>query len=135
MRIRPIGEGDLLALTEMFARCSDRTRYRRFHGVVREFPEPYLAGALKGEPGHVALVAETADGIVALASCVTSENGDREIGILVEDAFQRQRIGTRLLEALLADAGGHTVRALIQPDQSWMLPVLSRYQQVIPHYW
>jgi GNAT superfamily N-acetyltransferase len=133
IRIRPVGEGDLLGLTEMLSRCSEQTRYRRFHGFVRAFPERYLADALKGGPAHVALVAETPDRIVALASCVTGDDGTREIGILVEDAYQRRRIGTRLLETLLAHAahaGQAPVQATIQYDQTWMVPLLRRYEQI-----
>jgi GNAT superfamily N-acetyltransferase len=128
--IRPISEDDLLELTDMFERCSEQTRYRRFHSYIRAFPEPYLTDALKGNHGHFALVAQAPDGIVALASCVTLDEGICEIGILVEDRYQRQRIGSRLLAALLAHAGDRTVRAQIQHDRSWMVPLLLRHEQI-----
>ena len=130
LTIRQIDEADLLDLTDMFARCSRQTIYRRFHGYVRAFPEPYFTDALKGDPRHFALVAETPGKIVALASCVTLDNGSCEIGILVEDDYQRQRLGTRLLDRLVAQAGPHTVRATIQHDQRWIIPVLLRYQNI-----
>jgi GNAT superfamily N-acetyltransferase len=130
MTIRRIGEGDLLALTEMFERCSPHTIYRRFHGYVRAFPEPYFTDALKADPSHYALVAELPGKIIALGSCVTVDDGSCEVGILVEDDYQRQRLGTRLLEALLAQAGSRPVRATIQHDQSWIIPTLLRYQNI-----
>jgi GNAT superfamily N-acetyltransferase len=130
VNIRPVGDGDLLELTEMFSRCSIQTIYRRFHGYVRAFPEPYLTDALKGDPRHFALVAETSTQIVAMASSVTLDDGTCEIGILVEDDYQRQRLGTRLLEMLLAQIGPRTVRATIQYDQSWIIPLLLRYQNI-----
>jgi GNAT superfamily N-acetyltransferase len=128
--IRQINDADLLDLTDMFARCSRPTIYRRFHGYVRAFPEPYFTDALKGDPRHFALVAETPGKIVALASCVTLGNGSCEIGILVEDDYQRQRLGTRLLDTLVAQAGPRAVRATIQHDQRWIIPVLLRYQNI-----
>jgi GNAT superfamily N-acetyltransferase len=130
MNVRPVTDGDLLELTDMFARCSPQTIYRRFHGYVRAFPEPYFTDALKGDPRHFALVAETSTRIVALASSVTLDDGTCEIGILVEDDYQRQRIGSRLLETLLAQAGTRTARATIQHDQSWIIPVLLRYKNI-----
>jgi GNAT superfamily N-acetyltransferase len=130
MNVRPVTDGDLLELNDMFARCSPQTIYRRFHGYVRAFPEPYFTDALKGDPRHFALVAETSTRIVALASSVTLDDGTCEIGILVEDDYQRRRIGSRLLETLLAQAGARTARATIQHDQSWIIPVLLRYKNI-----
>jgi GNAT superfamily N-acetyltransferase len=130
MNVRPVTDGDFLELTDMFARCSRQTIYRRFHGYVRAYPEPYFTDALKGDPRHFALVAETPTRIVALASSVKLDDGTCEIGILVEDGYQRQRIGTRLLETLLAQAGPRTVRATIQRDQSWIIPALLRHNNI-----
>jgi GNAT superfamily N-acetyltransferase len=143
--IRQVGEGDLLDLTDMFARCSSQTIYRRFHGYVRTFPEPYFSDAMKGDPRHFTLVAETPGRIVALASRVTldhplaggaggrppaSQQSTCEVGILIEDDYQRKRIGTRLLDTLLTHAGTRTVRATIQHDQSWIVPMLRRYENI-----
>jgi GNAT superfamily N-acetyltransferase len=130
MNVRPVTDGDFLELTDMFARCSRQTIYRRFHGYVRAYPEPYFTDALKGDPRHFALVAETPTQIVALASSVKLDDGTCEIGILVEDGYQRQRIGTRLLETLLAQAGSRTVHATIQRDQSWIIPALLRHNNI-----
>lgn len=125
MKIRPASPGDRAALTAMFERCSSQTRYRRFHGFLHAFPERYLADALSGRPEHVALVAEIDHKIVALASCA-----DGEIGILVEDAFQRQGIGTRLLAALTQLSGPAMLLATIQPDQAWILSLLRHYSNI-----
>jgi GNAT superfamily N-acetyltransferase len=128
--IRRISEDDLLDLTDMFARCSVQTIYRRFHGYVRTFPEPYFTDAIKDHPRHFALVAETPGKLVAMASCVTLDDGTCEVGILVEDDYQRQHLGTRLLETLLGYAGLRAVRATIQHDQSWIIPTLARYKKI-----
>jgi GNAT superfamily N-acetyltransferase len=128
--IRRISEDDLFDLTDMFARCSVQTIYRRFHGYVRTFPEPYFTDAVKRDPRHVAFVAETPGSLVAMASCVLLDDGTCDIGILVEDDYQRQRLGTRLLETLLEYAGPHIVCATIQHDQSWIIPTLARYKNI-----
>ena len=125
MNIRPATTGDRAALIAMFERCSPETRYRRFHGFLRALPERYLADALSGRSGHIALVAEAGDRIIALASCA-----DDEIGILVEDAFQRQGIGTRLLTALTQLSGPGMLLATIQPEQAWILSLLRQYSTI-----
>jgi GNAT superfamily N-acetyltransferase len=125
MNIRPATPGDRAALIAMFERCSPETRYRRFHGFLRALPERYLTDALSGRPDHIALVAEAGERIVALASCA-----DDEIGILVEDAFQRRGIGTRLLSALAQRSGPGMLLATIQPDQAWILSLLRRYSNI-----
>ncbi len=125
MNLRPATPGDRAALIAMFGRCSKDTRYRRFHGFLRAFPERYLADALSGRPGHIALVAEVAGRIVALGSCA-----DDEIGILVEDEFQRQGIGTRMLTALTQLSGPGMLLATIQSDQAWILSLLRHFGNI-----
>jgi len=125
MNIRAAAPGDRAALTAMFGRCSDQTRYRRFHGFVHALPERYLADALAGRPEHIALVAEDNGQIVALSSCA-----DGEIGILVEDLYQRQGIGTRMLNELLERCGPAVQLATIQHDQAWLVTFLRRYTKI-----
>jgi len=128
--IRRVRPGDRAALAAMLERCTDQTRYRRFHGVVGSFPARYLDSALAGDPSHFALVAWTPGAIVALASCVTLEDGTAELGILVEDARQRHGLGTRLLRLLVehADRGGRQIlHAAVLAEQPWILRLLSAY--------
>lgn len=125
MIVRPAAQGDRAALIAMFERCSSQTRYRRFHGFLHAFPERYLADALSGRPGHIALVAELAGRIVALGSCA-----DDEIGILVEDEFQRQGIGTSMLTALTQLSGPGMLLATIQSDQAWILSLLRHFSNL-----
>lgn len=62
--MRRAAERDRAALAQMLARCSSQTRYRRFHGHVRAFPDRFLTEAISGDPVHYALVGEAADGSV-----------------------------------------------------------------------
>lgn len=135
-------------LTSMFARCTLETRYRRFHGPVKTIPERYLAEALSASPFHYALVAclapprgaaagadqmagpspETRPGeIVALASCRLSDEGAAELGILIEDAWQRTGLGTRLLSDLVAyarEVGLLVLEAQLLAEQAWIAGLL-----------
>ncbi len=109
----------------MLLRCTKQTRYRRFHGFLESFPEPFFTDALAGRQGHLALVAETPTRIVAFASCC-----DGELGILVEDAYQRRGIGGRLLTILLEFSGHQEFLAVIQHDQLWIVPFLSKNKKI-----
>jgi GNAT superfamily N-acetyltransferase len=125
VRIRQAGAADGPGLAAMLLRCTARSRYRRFHGFVESIPEPYFADALSGRPGHLALVAEISGQIVALASCC-----DGELGILVEDAYQRRGIGSRLLITLLEFSGHTEFLAVIQYDQLWIVPLLTKNKKI-----
>lgn len=112
------------------SRCSDRTRLRRFHGPLVEFPEPYLTEALSGVGEHLALVVETGETLCALASCRTVDEGVAELAILVEDNHQRQGWGSHLLALLIAsadNAGLSILRATVIVEQQWVLSALRAY--------
>jgi GNAT superfamily N-acetyltransferase len=129
VHIRPAVPGDRPALVQMLARCSDRSRYLRFFAGIRSWPERYLADALSGRPDHIALVAEVAGTVVALASAVTIE-GAAELGVLVEDTQQRKGIGGSLLRSLvhrLDRAGVQELTASVQVEQRWIAGVLRTF--------
>lgn len=135
--MRRAAAGDRPALERMLARCTGQTRYRRFHGPVSVFPERYLAEALSGSPLHFALVAcldedeaEDDDTVVALASCRAVDEGVAELGILVEDDWQRRGVGGDLLGEIVAYAARTGLRALqaqVLADQPWIVGLLRRH--------
>lgn len=108
--IRTLQPDDGEALARMMARCSEKTRYERFHGVVTDIPPAYLRSCLTGE--HLALVAEEATEIVALASIgpVFEEPDVSEVAVIVEDRWQSRGVGRALVAALVAKAGKSVVR-------------------------
>jgi GNAT superfamily N-acetyltransferase len=115
---------DRPALTEMLSRCTDSSRLQRFLAPVRSFPEPYFTDALAGHADHVALVAESPTAVVALASCRATAGETADLAVLVEDAWQRQGIGTCLLGGLLDHAGRRGLRKLkatMRADQDWIM--------------
>jgi N-acetylglutamate synthase-like GNAT family acetyltransferase len=128
--IRQATAGDRQALADMLSRCTDSTRLRRFLAPLRSFPEPYLTEALAGRGEHLALIAETSSAVVALASCCAVGDGVAELAVLVEDASQRQGIGTCLLSRLInhADRSGlHTLQATVLAEQAWIMRVLGSH--------
>jgi GNAT superfamily N-acetyltransferase len=136
--VRRAVAGDREALGLMFGRCTAETRYRRFHGPVKAIPERYLADALSGSAFHYALVAspdlvsgpEAGGGIVALASCRLVDEGAAELGLLIEDRWQRRGLGTRLLRDLVTHAGEAGLRVLeaqLLAEQAWIAGLLRPY--------
>ena len=139
--VRRAAAGDRPALERMLARCTGQTRYRRFHGPVTVFPERYLTEALSGSPLHFALVAcldedAEVDGtvvegtVVALASCRAVDEGVAELGILVEDEWQRRGVGSELLREIVAYAATTGLRALqaqVLAEQPWIVGLLRRH--------
>jgi GNAT superfamily N-acetyltransferase len=130
---------DRTAIRAMFGRCSNETRYRRFHGPVKAIPERYLADALSGSAFHYALVARRGQvagpqarggDIVALASCRLVDEGAAELGLLIEDAWQRRGLGTRLLRDLVthaSEAGLRALEAQLLAEQAWIAGLLRPY--------
>ena len=141
IRVRPAVPADRAALARMFERCTAATRYRRFHGPVKAIPERYLSEALSGSLFHHALVSylEPAapaharalpGGIVALASCRLVDEGAAELGVLIEDEWQRKGLGTRLVRELVAhasDVGLRVLEAQLLAEQAWITSLLRPY--------
>lgn len=129
--IRLATAADRAAVAEMAGRCSELTRYRRFHAPVRTIPERYLAEALSGVPEHYALVAVAPSGAVtALASRRIIAPGAAELAVLIEDGSQRLGLGRLLLHNLIhsAERPELTVfRATILREQGWITRLLSEY--------
>jgi len=140
--VRQAVTADRAALDQMFGRCTPQTRYRRFHGPVKAIPGRYLTEALAGGPFHYALVVspgpgtgvgddpEACDRIVALASCRTVDEGAAELGVLIEDAWQRRGLGTRLVHDLVthaSQAGLRVLEAQLLAEQAWITGLLRPY--------
>jgi GNAT superfamily N-acetyltransferase len=133
--IRRAAQTDRAALAEMFARCTAQTRYRRFQGHVDILPARYLTEALSGGADHLGLVAVAAAGswygsIVALASRRTVAPGVADLGLLVEDGWQRLGIGAALLCEIACHArrdGIGMLTAQVLAEQSWIVRLLAQY--------
>jgi GNAT superfamily N-acetyltransferase len=115
----------MLAVSEMTARCSRDTIYHRFHGFVH-LPT-YLATLLASEQKSV--IAWWGSCCVGLASLGPGPRG-QELGVVVEDAWQRQGVGVAMLEALVDLARGQgfdLLHADVLFEDVFILGVLARY--------
>lgn len=100
--LRPPARSDLSRITAMWERCSLATRIGRFHAPVRDLPARYLETALSDPATSLVAVHGSAGAVVALASLIPGRGGSAELGVLVEDAWQRQGIGRELVTHLIA---------------------------------
>lgn len=126
---RPADAGPLAA---MFGRCSTETRVARFHGLLHELPVAYLTEALTAGPEvHDALVLQTPAGeLVALASARRLDDEPAvEVGLLVEDAWQRRALGPLLLTSLAVRArarGALVLRCDVLASRQYVVEVVRR---------
>lgn len=118
---------DADALIAMHRRCSSETVYRRYHAPMSRVT-PRLARSLL-EPADGLSMVLVMDGGVVGAGLLASGPGGPELGIMVEDRWQRRGLGTRLLRALVEEAahlGLERVTCIVQPDNEAVLPTIHR---------
>jgi len=113
----------------MHRRCSPASRYHRWHAPLPEMPERYLAGVLAGAAEHLALVAVSGGQIVAVASAVQHQDV-WELGILVEDRYQRRGLGSALLAALLGAIPADRLQIDLLVERAGLLRPLGRLGRV-----
>jgi GNAT superfamily N-acetyltransferase len=101
VQVAPSTAADLPFVLAMTARCSRETLFHRFHGFTDG--GGYIRGLFSGEREDAMFVARSGLACVGLASLDRDGTGVAHVGVLVEDAWQRQGIGSLLLAAL-ADA-------------------------------
>ena len=88
----------------MWERCSLATRIARFHAPVRDIPASYLETVLTDPSTSLVGVQRSAGAVIALASLIPGRGGSAELGVLVEDTWQRQGIGREVVAQLIASA-------------------------------
>ena len=111
--IRGIAANDAPAVQRFICNLSAANRYLRFLRPIRELPEDMLYRFTHPAREHeVVLVASTADdGITGMTQYVAEENGTScELAIVVGDAWQRQGLGYRMLQALSQIATDNGIR-------------------------
>ncbi len=125
--LRPGTVDDASAVIAMHARCSAETVYRRYHSPVPRLSPGRARGLLEPE-GGLSLVMTAGDDVVAIGMLAVDPAGV-ELGIMVEDGWQRQGFGTKLLRALAveaADRGVDTVTCMVQPANEAVLRTIHR---------
>jgi GNAT superfamily N-acetyltransferase len=126
LRIAVLKPNDCRALLGLLARCSPTALYRRFHGVTNGiFYAEQIVAAAEGRDSYVAWIGEECVGLGNLH--VRDDTAD--IGVLVEDDWQRRGVGTALLLALVSgvrERGLHFLRADVLEENRFVLPLLAR---------
>jgi RimJ/RimL family protein N-acetyltransferase len=134
IEIRALKPGDRQALLAAADRTSDRSLYRRFFGVRREFTEEEVASFVNIDfVGEVALIAvaheREREAIAGGGRYIVVRPGTAELAFTVVDDYQRQGIASALLRHLvtLARAAGlHELIAEVLSDNVAMLQVFER---------
>jgi GNAT superfamily N-acetyltransferase len=104
---------DAQAIASMWQRCTLATRIARFHAPVRDIPAAYLTAVSADPSASVVAACQNCGAVVALASLIPEASQDSaEIGVLVEDAWQRAGIGRRLVAHLTAIAQARGITSL-----------------------
>ncbi|HEU4515288.1 MAG TPA: GNAT family N-acetyltransferase [Nocardioidaceae bacterium] len=113
---------DTDALVALHGRCSSETLYRRYHAPIAHVT-PRMVRAQLEPTGGRSIVLSVGDRVVAAAMYsvdpASTEPGAVEVGLMVEDAWQRQGHGARLLHALAvqaAEQGVETLTCFVQPE-------------------
>jgi GNAT superfamily N-acetyltransferase len=123
LHIFALSPNQLGGLLEMLRRCSRSSLVHRFHGVTDGTDHVRQLVATQGH-GHESLSAWSGGRCVGLATL-----GDHELGILVEDRWQRRGVGTALVDRLVASARArgfdHLVANVLGEDR-FVLEVLRR---------
>jgi GNAT superfamily N-acetyltransferase len=117
-RLRPGTTYDLPRLVAMHARCSQETIRRRYHTAVPQLSARLAHGLLRPARGW-SVVAVSGGDLVGIAAYAANHDGGYDVGLLVEDQWQRQGVGSRLLGVLARHARDHRIPALTcttQPD-------------------
>jgi GNAT superfamily N-acetyltransferase len=120
---------DVVDLLAMYDRCSPETRYRRWHGHLHAFPAAYLSTLVAAADEHIAVVARHDSEVIGFASAAETAPATREIGILVEDRWQRRGVGRMLQSLLLAESvalGTRYVRAEVLASDAWLVDALRK---------
>jgi GNAT superfamily N-acetyltransferase len=124
--LRP-GVSETGAVLAMVARCSRASLFHRFHGFTDGVA--YFGALLRDRPFDQTRLAWYGSTCVGVAALGVSATGIVDLGLLVEDAWQRRGIGTRLVSSLLDGArakGVTTVHADVLSDDRFILRVLRR---------
>jgi len=111
--IQAVSLEDRELLRRMFSRLSRESIYQRFHMPYPSVPEWAVALFIGShEPQGKYLVAVVGNNIVGHAMYTRSEDGrSADIGIIVEDEWQRRGIGKLLLSKLAAAARRQRIEA------------------------
>src|ERR687893_2061957 len=117
---RGVRPDDAPALQRLYGRCSERTIYLRFFGLMKELSDEkarYFASTDGADHfGLVALDPEDQNEIIAVVRYAREPGDERaEYAALVEDRWQGKGVGASLTRWLIDRARGNGVRSFYAP--------------------
>jgi GNAT superfamily N-acetyltransferase len=119
---------DVAAVLRMHERCSAVAILRRYHSPLPRIGRR-MAGELISPSGGASLLAVLGSEVVGMATIAPYDGGTFELGVLVEETWQRRGIGSALVHqaARLARArGADDVVCLARRDDRAALPTIAR---------
>jgi len=113
--LRPSVPLDAPRLVTMFERCSPESRYARFLAPLRYFPASHLVDVVRSSPIRRSWVIDDLDTghVVGVGSWFRNQGDTAEVGLLIEDAFQHQGLGSTLLDELVSSARTAGITTLV----------------------
>lgn len=133
--LRALDATDRDRMVALWDRLSPQTRMRRFNSAI-PCPSEALLDVLMDVDGRAraALVAVDGDDIVAVARYAAEPGASSaEVAIVVEDAWQRRGVGTRLLAALFELAAANGLTEVWGTTSTANEPLLRLVYGVAPH--
>lgn len=127
LTVRAAGPDDKAGARAMHLRCSPDSLRLRYHGPVRD-SDRHLDHLLGGRHGRSLAVTDGNGRIVALGHLMW-DDGEAELAVLVEDAWQRRGLGLvllRRLAALARAAGIGTVYAVTHASNAGLIAAMRR---------
>ena len=125
LHIRALSPGQLRDLLALMGRCSPASLFHRFHGVT---DGTAYVRQLVVTQGHETLTAWSDGHCVGVATLASSASA-HEVGVLIEDGWQRRGVGTELLARLVASArarGIDQIVATVLAEDGFVLAALRR---------
>jgi GNAT superfamily N-acetyltransferase len=116
---------DRAAVLAMVARCSRTSLFHRFHGFTDG--QAYTRRLFERQSVDDTLVAWDGSACVGLGTLGRDEDGTADLGVLVEDAWQRRGVGSQLVASLIDAAradGASRVRANILGEDRFLVDML-----------
>jgi CBS domain-containing protein/RimJ/RimL family protein N-acetyltransferase len=116
IHIRPIRPDDARHLQASFVQMSPETIYDRFMGVKKALTDQEARRlASLDYDRHMALVATFEENIIGVARYHVLENepDSAEFAIVINDAYQRQGLGTHLMKRLMEYAQAHGINSIL----------------------
>jgi RimJ/RimL family protein N-acetyltransferase len=131
--IRLAAEEDVDDLRALHDRCSPESRRRRYLSGTAGPTEAQLSRLVRAAHGYTLVAVDETGTLIGMANLM-ADGGEAELGVLVEDGWQRRGVGTALTRRLarLAAAGGiEAVHAHTHADNTPMIRTMRRLGRVL----